>query len=60
MPWGNTVGLLGMGQFLLKRGTITIFEHAHNMRVMKFSMSPTVGVTTEANNWLTCPSQWRG
>ncbi|TEA41844.1 hypothetical protein DBR06_SOUSAS2410103, partial [Sousa chinensis] len=41
VPWGNTAGLLGMGQFLVKTGTITNFEHARNMRVMTFSMSLT-------------------
>ena len=42
MPWGNTVGLMGMGQFLVKTGTISIFEHAYNMQVIKFSMNPIV------------------
>lgn len=31
-----------MGQFLVKTGTISIFEHAYNMQVMKFSVNPIV------------------
>jgi elongation factor 2 len=36
-PAGNIVGLVGVDQFLLKSGTLTTSETAHNMRVMKFS-----------------------
>uniref|UniRef100_A0A452HXF9 Tr-type G domain-containing protein n=1 Tax=Gopherus agassizii TaxID=38772 RepID=A0A452HXF9_9SAUR len=50
VPCGNTVGLVGVDQFLVKTGTITTFEHAHNMRVMKFSVSPVVRVAVEAKN----------
>lgn len=48
VPCGNTVGLVGVDHFLVKMGTITTFEHAHNMRVMKFSVSPVVCVAVEA------------
>lgn len=44
------MGLVGVDQFLVKTGTITTFEHVHNMRVMKFSMSPVVWVAVEAKN----------
>ncbi|CAD7684728.1 unnamed protein product [Nyctereutes procyonoides] len=50
VPCGNIVGLVGVDQFLVKTGTITTFEHAHNMKVMKFSMSPIVRVAVEAKN----------
>ena len=50
VPCGNIVGLVGMDQFLVKTGTITIFEHAHNMQVIKFSVSPVVSVAVEAKN----------
>uniref|UniRef100_A0A3Q3VKA8 Tr-type G domain-containing protein n=1 Tax=Mola mola TaxID=94237 RepID=A0A3Q3VKA8_MOLML len=50
VPCGNIVGLVGVDQFLVKTGTITTFEHAHNMRVMKFSVSPVVRVAVEAKN----------
>ncbi|CAH2276524.1 Elongation factor Tu GTP binding domain family [Pelobates cultripes] len=50
IPCGNIVGLVGVDQFLVKTGTITTFEHSHNMRVMKFSVSPVVCVAVEARN----------
>jgi len=50
VPCGNIVGLVGVDQYLVKTGTITTFEAAHNMRVMKFSVSPVVRVAVEAKN----------
>ncbi|XP_052405442.1 elongation factor 2 isoform X4 [Carassius gibelio] len=50
VPCGNIVGLVGVDQFLVKTGTISTFEHAHNMRLMKFSVSPVVRVAVEAMN----------
>lgn len=41
-PCGNVVGLLGVDQFLLKSGTITTSESAHNLKVMKFSYAWTL------------------
>ncbi|RKP25193.1 P-loop containing nucleoside triphosphate hydrolase protein [Syncephalis pseudoplumigaleata] len=49
-PAGNIVGLVGVDQFLLKSGTITTSEVAHNMKVMKFSVSPVVQVAVEVKN----------
>ncbi|KCV70324.1 elongation factor 2 [Fonticula alba] len=49
-PAGNIVGLVGVDQFLVKTGTITTSETAHNMRVMKFSVSPVVQVAVEVKN----------
>ncbi|KAI8807386.1 eukaryotic translation elongation factor 2 [Cladochytrium replicatum] len=49
-PAGNIIGLVGVDQFLLKSGTITTSESAHNMRVMKFSVSPVVRVAVECKN----------
>lgn len=49
-PAGNIVGLVGIDQFLLKSGTITTDETAHNMKVMKFSVSPVVQVAVEVKN----------
>ncbi|KAF8929162.1 Elongation factor 2 [Dissophora ornata] len=46
-PAGNIVGLVGVDQFLLKSGTITTSETAHNLKVMKFSVSPVVQVAVE-------------
>ena len=50
VPCGNTVGLVGVDQFLLKSGTISTSESAHNIRVMKFSVSPVVRVAVECKN----------
>lgn len=49
-PAGNIVGLVGIDQFLLKSGTITTSESAHNLKVMKFSVSPVVQVAVECKN----------
>lgn len=49
-PAGNTIALVGIDQFLVKSGTITTEETAHNIRVMKFSVSPVVRVAVEAKN----------
>jgi elongation factor 2 len=50
VPAGNTVGLVGVDQYLLKSGTITDSELAHNIAVMKFSVSPVVQVAVEVRN----------
>ncbi|ESN98677.1 hypothetical protein HELRODRAFT_185027 [Helobdella robusta] len=50
VPCGNVCGLVGVDQFLVKTGTITTFENAHNLRVMKFSVSPVVRVAVECKN----------
>jgi len=50
VPCGNICGLVGVDQYLVKTGTISTFEHAHNMRVMKFSVSPVVRVAVECKN----------
>lgn len=49
-PAGNIIGLVGVDQFLIKSGTITTSETAHNMKVMKFSVSPVVQVAVEVKN----------
>merc|ERR1711931_226351 len=50
VPCGNICGLVGVDQFLVKTGTITTLEKAHNMKQMKFSVSPVVRVAVEAKN----------
>jgi len=47
IPCGNTCALVGIDQYLLKCGTITDSEVAHNIRVLKFSVSPVVRVAVE-------------
>merc|ERR1711990_1193896 len=49
-PAGNIVGLVGVDQFLVKTGSITTFAQAHNIKVMKFSVSPVVRVAVECKN----------
>merc|ERR1712072_1181564 len=50
MPAGNILGLVGIDQFLLKSGTLTTSETAHNLKVMKFSVSPVVQRSVEVKN----------
>lgn len=50
VPCGNICGLVGVDQFLVKGGTISTFKDAHNMKVMKFSVSPVVRIAVEAKN----------
>ena len=47
VPAGNTVCLVGLDQFLIKSGTVTTSEVAHNFRMMKFSVSPVVRVAVQ-------------
>lgn len=44
VPCGNTCGLVGVDQFLIKTGTITDLDTAHNFTDMKYSVSPVVRV----------------
>merc|ERR1712131_298125 len=50
VPCGNIAGLVGVDQFLVKTGTLTTSDKAHNMKQMKFSVSPVVRVAVEAKN----------
>lgn len=50
VPCGNICGLVGVDQFLIKGGTISTYKEAHNMKVMKFSVSPVVRVAVECKN----------
>ncbi|KAF8950765.1 Elongation factor 2 [Entomortierella lignicola] len=59
-PAGNIVGLVGVDQFLLKSGTITTSDQAHNLRVMKFSVSPVVRVAVECKNAADLPKLVEG
>jgi len=53
VPCGNIVGLVGVDQYLVKTGTLTTYDNAHNLKMMKFSVSPVVRVAVEAKD----PSQ---
>jgi len=50
IPAGNLAGLVGVDQFLVKTGTVCSWEGSHNMKVMKFSVSPVVRVAVECKN----------
>jgi elongation factor 2 len=59
-PAGNIVGLGGIDRFLLKAGTLTTSETAHNLKVMKFSVSPVVRVAVEVKNAADLPKLVEG
>jgi len=50
VPCGNVCGLVGVDTYLVKTGTISTLESAHNLKVMKFSVSPVVRVAVECKN----------
>ena len=50
VPCGNTVGLVGVDQYLMKQGTISDHEDAHCIKSMKYSVSPVVRVAVEVKN----------
>merc|ERR1719341_737389 len=50
VPAGNICGLVGVDQFLVKTDTISTLKEAHNMKQMKFSVSPVVRVAEEPKN----------
>ncbi|KAJ2650862.1 translation elongation factor 2 [Coemansia sp. RSA 1250] len=59
-PAGNIIGLVGVDQYLIKSGTLTTDETAHNMRVMKFSVSPVVQVAVGVENQQDLPKLIKG
>lgn len=50
VPCGNTVGLVGLDQVLVKSGTLSDTEEAFPMKDMKYSVSPVVRVAVEPKN----------
>ena len=50
VPAGNIGGLVGVDQFPAKTGTISTLKEAHNMKQMKFSVSPVVRVAVGPKN----------
>jgi len=49
-PCGNTIGLVGVDQYLLKSGTLTTSKTAHLIKSLKFSVSPVVRVAVSPKN----------
>merc|ERR1712117_510902 len=60
VPCGNICGLVGVDQFLVKTGTISTLKEAHNMKQMKFSVSPVVRVAVEPKNAADLPKLVEG
>ncbi|KAA0161229.1 hypothetical protein FNF31_01216 [Cafeteria roenbergensis] len=50
IPAGNTAALVGVDQYLLKSGTISTSDVAHNIKQLKFSVSPVVRVAVQPKN----------
>ncbi len=50
VPCGSTVGLVGIDKYLVKQGTISDYEEAHNIKAMKYSVSPVVRVAVAPKN----------
>ncbi|KAJ2809857.1 translation elongation factor 2, partial [Coemansia furcata] len=59
-PAGNIIGLVGVDQYLLKSGTLTTSETAHNLKVMKFSVSPVVQIAVDVKNQQDLPKLVEG
>merc|ERR1712038_1554041 len=60
VPCGNTVALVGVDQFLLKSGTLTTIEDAHNIADMKYSVSPVVKVAVKVKDGKELPKLVEG
>lgn len=50
VPVGNTCGMVGIDQFLIKTGTLSTDDTAFPMKDMKFSVSPVVRCAVEPKN----------
>merc|ERR1712072_939370 len=60
VPCGNTVGIVGIDSYVLKTGTISDFDEAHNIRVMKYSVSPVVQQSVRPKNAADLPKLVEG
>merc|ERR1739838_12620 len=60
VPCGNTVALVGIDQYILKSGTITDIEDAHNIADMKYSVSPVVKVAVKVKDGKELPKLVEG
>jgi len=60
VPCGNTCGLIGVDQYLLKTGTITTIDSAHNFHDMKYSVSPVVRVAVRCKDGKDLPKLVEG
>merc|ERR1711988_1218490 len=60
VPCGNTVALVGVDAFILKSGTLTTLENAHNIAAMKYSVSPVVKVAVRVKDGKDLPKLVEG
>merc|ERR1711981_1247788 len=60
VPCGNTVALVGVDQYILKSGTLTTIEDAHNITAMKYSVSPVVKVAVKPKDGKDLPKLVEG
>merc|ERR1719253_2551087 len=60
IPCGNTCGLVGVDQFILKSATITDCETAHNIKDLKYSVSPVVRVAVRPKDGRDLPKLVEG
>merc|ERR1719310_200303 len=60
VPCGNTVALVGVDQFILKPGTLTTLDNAHNIADMKYSVSPVVKVAVKVKDGKELPKLVEG
>jgi len=60
VPCGNTVALVGVDQFILKSGTLTTIDSAHNITAMKYSVSPVVKVAVKPKDGKDLPKLVEG
>jgi len=60
IPAGNTCGLIGVDQYLVKAGTITSLDSACCIKTMKFAVSPVVRVAVAVKNSTDLPKLVEG
>jgi len=60
IPAGNTCGIIGVDQYLVKSGTITTLESACCIKTMKFAVSPVVRVAVSVKNSADLPKLVEG
>jgi elongation factor 2 len=60
VPCGNTVALVGIDQYLLKSGTLTTIDDAHNIADMKYSVSPVVKIAVKVKDGKDLPKLVEG
>ena len=60
VPCGNTVGLVGVDDAILKTSTISDHPECHLIRSMKYSVSPVVRVAVKPKNAAELPKLVEG